>query len=48
MTTRVGLAAIDVCRPLPFLGTKRPTVSEIVGDVAKLTTPPDGEPPVRT
>ncbi|MFM9857177.1 TIGR01620 family protein [Pseudoxanthobacter sp. M-2] len=44
MTARVGLAAIDVCRPLPFMGTKRTTISEIVGDVAKLTTPPDGEP----
>jgi putative membrane protein len=48
MTARVGLAAIDVCRPLPFLGTRRTTISEIVGDVAKLTTPPDGEPPART
>lgn len=48
MTTRVGLAAIDVCRPLPFLAAKRATVSEIVADVARLTAPPDGEPPART
>lgn len=27
MTARIGLAAHDLCRPIPFLGTKRPGVS---------------------
>ncbi len=37
MTARVGLAAIDVCRPLPFLEAKRPTVAEITAAIAKVT-----------
>ena len=31
LTARVGLAAIDVCRPLPWRMGKRPTVSGIMG-----------------
>ena len=30
LTARVGLAAIDLCRPLPWLGRKRPGVSATV------------------
>lgn len=30
LTARVGVAAIEVCRPLPFRATKRPTVTGIV------------------
>lgn len=30
LTARVGVAAIDVCRPLPFHATKRPSVSDLV------------------
>jgi putative membrane protein len=41
MTARVGLAAIDVCRPLPFLATKRPTVSDVVGEVARIVPADD-------
>lgn len=37
MTARVGLAAIDVCRPLPYLEAKRPTVAEITAAIAKVT-----------
>lgn len=33
MTARVGLAAIDVCRPLPFVATKRLRVSDVVTDI---------------
>jgi putative membrane protein len=33
LTARVGLAAIDVCRPLPFLAAKRPGVSEVMGGI---------------
>ncbi len=30
LTARVGVAALEVCRPLPFVGTRRPSVSRIV------------------
>ena len=30
LTARVGLAAMDVCRPLPFAVTTRPGTTEIV------------------
>ncbi|SHO66118.1 putative membrane protein [Pseudoxanthobacter soli DSM 19599] len=36
MTARIGLAAIDVCRPLPFLEARRPRVSDVIGEVAKV------------
>ena len=31
LTARVGVAAIEVCRPLPFYAAKRPSVSGLVG-----------------
>ena len=31
LTARVGLAAIDLCRPMPFVALPRPTVSALVG-----------------
>lgn len=31
LTARVGVAAIEVCRPLPFHATKKPSVSSLVG-----------------
>ena len=46
MTARVGLAAIDVCRPLPFLATRRPTVSDVVAEVAR-SLPPAKEAPAK-
>ena len=30
LTARVGVAAIEVCRPLPFISVKRPTVTGLV------------------
>lgn len=33
LTARVGIAAIDVCRPLPFLERRRPQVSEIMAGI---------------
>ncbi|MDU8928656.1 TIGR01620 family protein [Alisedimentitalea sp. MJ-SS2] len=35
LTARVGVAAIEVCRPLPFSATKRPSVSATVGRALK-------------
>lgn len=36
MTARLGLATIDVIRPLPFSGVRRPRVNDVVGELAKL------------
>lgn len=33
MTARVGIAAIDVCRPLPFIERHRPTLSEVMAGI---------------
>jgi putative membrane protein len=35
LTARVGLAAIEVCRPLPFLGRERPSVTGLLGVALK-------------
>lgn len=36
LTTRIGLAAIDVCRPLPYIEAKRPRFRELVAEMAGL------------
>ncbi|GAB5378492.1 MAG: hypothetical protein AcusKO_49540 [Acuticoccus sp.] len=36
MTARLGLAALDVLRPLPFVATHRPRVNEILGEIARI------------
>jgi len=33
LTSRIGLAAIDLCRPLPFLAGNRPTLSGFIREV---------------
>jgi putative membrane protein len=33
LTARVGLAAIAVCRPLPFAAVKAPTVRDVAGSL---------------
>jgi len=33
LTARVGIAAIDVCRPLPFIERRRPSVSEVMAGI---------------
>jgi len=35
LTARIGIAAIEVIRPLPFLAAKRPRVREVLGEVLK-------------
>jgi putative membrane protein len=37
LTTRIGIAAIDVCRPLPYIESKRPRFRELVAEVAGVT-----------
>jgi putative membrane protein len=36
MTARIGLSAIDVCRPLPFLAEERPRLKDLAGDLVSL------------
>jgi putative membrane protein len=36
MTARIGLAAMDVCRPLPFLRAERPRLKDLAGDLASI------------
>ena len=36
LTARVGIAAIDVCRPLPFVDTNGPRISDFVGEIARI------------
>ena len=33
MTARFGLAAIAVCRPLPYLGEAPPKISDVAGEI---------------
>ncbi|MEX6508476.1 YcjF family protein [Jiella sp. M17.18] len=34
LTARVGLAAMDLCRPLPFLRLRRPTLSDMLAELS--------------
>lgn len=34
MTARIGIAAMDLCRPLPFQALKKPGIGEFAGDLA--------------
>ena len=36
MTARLGLAALDVLRPLPFTGTRRPRVSDVLSEISRI------------
>ena len=43
LTARVGIAAIDVCRPLPFVSVKSPRLSDIVGELMRKAERPESE-----
>jgi putative membrane protein len=34
LTARIGLAAIEVCRPLPFIEVKQPRLRDLVAEIA--------------
>ncbi|MGH6866627.1 MAG: YcjF family protein [Methyloceanibacter sp.] len=34
LTTRIGIAAIDVCRPLPYIEAQRPRFRELIAEIA--------------
>ncbi|WP_034490957.1 YcjF family protein [Afifella pfennigii] len=38
MTARIGLSALDVCRPVPFVAQPRPRLKDIAGDLVSFTT----------
>ncbi|MGI9380181.1 MAG: YcjF family protein [Methyloligellaceae bacterium] len=35
MTTRIGIAALDICRPLPFIEAEKPKLREFIGAVTR-------------
>lgn len=37
LTARIGIAAIDLCRPLPFTDQSRPSVSDFMGELVSLS-----------
>lgn len=45
MTARIGIAAMDLCRPMPFRALRRPRMGDFIADLTKLTgssaRPPD-------
>jgi putative membrane protein len=36
LTARLGIAAIDVCRPAPFIYEDRPSAGDFLADLMKL------------
>ncbi len=34
LTARIGIAAMDLCRPMPFKAVKRPGIGDFLGDIA--------------
>jgi putative membrane protein len=46
MTARIGIAAMDLCRPMPFRALKRPGIGDFIGDLApgmSKTKAPEGD-----
>jgi putative membrane protein len=46
LTARIGLAAIEVCRPLPFLARKPPGISDVMGGLLNRAEAPPPRDPV--
>jgi putative membrane protein len=36
LTARIGISAIDVCRPVPFINARRPGISDFLGELVRL------------
>jgi putative membrane protein len=36
LTARIGIAAMDLCRPLPFRAVKRPGIGDFLSDIASI------------
>mgnify|MGYP001329861791 CR=1 FL=1 len=39
MTARIGISAMDLCRPMPFSALKRPGMGEFITDIARFSDP---------
>jgi putative membrane protein len=39
LTARIGIAAMDLCRPLPFRAVKRPGIGDFLSDIASIGGP---------
>ena len=37
MTARIGISAMDLCRPMPFKALKRPGIGDFMSDIANVT-----------
>lgn len=44
MTARIGIAAMDLCRPLTFRALKRPGIGDFIGDLTPSMTARNGNP----
>ncbi len=44
MTARIGIAAMDLCRPLTFRALKRPGIGDFIGDLTPSMTTRNGNP----
>ncbi|MBX5161109.1 MULTISPECIES: TIGR01620 family protein [unclassified Rhizobium] len=44
MTARIGIAAMDLCRPLAFHALKRPGIGDFIGDLAPSMSPRGNTP----
>jgi putative membrane protein len=42
LTARIGIAAMDVCRPMPFIAEKRPGISDFLSELVRLNAPRPG------
>ena len=42
MTARIGISAMDLCRPMPFQALKRPGIGDFVSDIANVGGKPAG------
>ena len=40
MTARIGIAAMDLCRPLPFRALKRPSIGDFISDLSPVSATP--------
>lgn len=43
LTARIGLAALDVCRPLPYLAGKPPALGDILNELTRIGGKTDGK-----
>lgn len=43
LSARIGMAAIEICRPLPFIEARRPRFRDFFGELLRSPKKPDGE-----